>query len=393
MAVYTVVKKIGNTNTPTTMDYSTIQTWEDDAPADLTTSEKSAAGTFSGTFTHNESLSFSISGATGKFLETDGSSYIVYAITTGNPGAADVITGGSSGAVCTVISGTPQNVGVIWQGQCYNQGTLTGGWTISGETVSSTCYVELTTATGASFRDNASVRSNPLIYDNTKGVAIEASTTYSEPWNVQILSTRFSGLQLFNSSPGGGVRGGDIMNSCIIKTASGGSRAIRSINKVINTFVQISGGSTGILCTEAYGCTVESSGTGLLFESYGAVTLKNCAGFGGSTFASASSYTGVTYCSTDKASLDGLGATGSNNLFNQTFANQFVSTTIDFRAVNTGGLKAGTPDATNTPVDISNFTRDATTPYIGAWEVAGGGGGGVAASSTKQFLMLMGLGT
>lgn len=296
-----VISKIGASNSPTTMDYSTIQAWEDASPADLVAADQR------------------------------------------------------------------------WIGECYNQGTLTGIFTISGETVDSTRYIYLRAATGASFMDNGSVRSNPLIYDNTKGIAIEASTTYSEPWNVQILFTRFTGLQFFNSSPGGGVRGGDIMDSCIVKTASGGSRAIRSINKVVNTLVQIAGGSTGILCTESYGCTVVSSGSGLLFECYGAITLKNCAGFGGGTFASAGAYTGITYCSTDKASLDGAGATGSNNLFSQTFANQFVSTTTDFRSVVTGNLKAGTPDATNTPVDITGLTRNATTPYIGCWEVAGGG--------------------
>lgn len=387
MSVYTVIKKIGTSNSPTTMDYSTLQSWEDDSPDDLTTSEKSSAGTFIGTFTHGESLSFSISGATGKFLETDGSTYIVYGLTSGNPGVADVITGGTSGANCTVISGTPQNVGVIWQGQCYNQGNLNGNLTISGETTSATCYLELTTAAGASFRDNASVRSNALIYDDTKGIAITASTQYSEPWTCSVVFTRVSYLQFTNAAGGGGFRGANFIDSCIFKCLTGGSRAIRDASKTVNCLVQLAGSVTGIHSLEAYGCTV--IGGGLQYFSYAAMTVENCAGFGGTTFANASPYTGFTYCSTDKSSLDGSGATGgTGNLLSQTFASQFVSTTVDFRAVNTGGLKAGIPDLTNMPVDITGLTRDATTPYIGAWEVAGGG----SPSTLPPMRQLMGVG-
>ena len=63
--------------------------------------------------------------------------------------------------------------------------------------------------------------------------------------------------------------------------------------------------------------------------------------------------------------------------FNLTFANQFQSTTADFRTKAGNGLQAGLPDATNAPLDISQTTRSGTTPTIGAWEHSAG----VAATS------------
>ena len=89
MASTTVVKTIGTTGT-----FSTPQLWEDGKPADLTTAERSAAGTFAVvSFIQGEALTFVGSGATGKFLDTDSTgpgtgSYITYGITAGNPAAS-----------------------------------------------------------------------------------------------------------------------------------------------------------------------------------------------------------------------------------------------------------------------------------------------------------------
>ncbi len=201
MASVTVVKTIGSTGT-----FSTPQAWNDGAPVDLTTAEKSAATTFAvAAYTQGESLTFVGSGATGKFLDTDSTgpgngTYITYGITAGNPAASDVVTGGSSGATCVLTSGTPDNIGVIWQGQCQNQefsGAITV--TIEGSTSSSTAYKHLTTITGASFRDNANVQTNALRYNASNGCGIRCTNGGADTLDVFESFARVANLQLTNT--------------------------------------------------------------------------------------------------------------------------------------------------------------------------------------------------
>lgn len=383
MAVYTVVKKIGATNTPTTMEFSTLQPWEDAAPADLTTAEKSAAGTFVGTFTAGETLNFTGSGATGTFLETDGSTYIVYGITSGNPAASDVCTGATSLAHCVISSGTPQNVGVIYRGECYNQGNL-AGFAIAGETTSATCYIELTTATGASFRDNANVRTNALYPNSSNGVYLTTNNNYATTFTCSVDFTRFSYLQMVNAGAGQALgmsssagANASRVDSCIIM----GGRSLTENNfaeVAINCLLinhGIFGGSPGATAGNLYNCTiieigVTTSNAGMAGNNYGATrNHHNCAVFNFTDLVSGAAGGTSDYAATDSTT----GLEGAHTVSGLTFASQFVSSTNDFRAISSGGLKAGTPDATNAPVDISGFTRDATTPYIGAWEVASSG--------------------
>ena len=121
---------------------------------------------------------------------------------------------------------------------------------------------------------------------------------------------------------------------------------------------------------------------------YATIKTVNCAVFGftdGWETSTGASYTGSDYNATDDTTVP----VGSNNVTSLTFADQFESTTNDFRAVDTGDLQAGTPDATNSPDDISGLTRDATTPWIGCWEVEGAApSGGLVAGS----LALLGCG-
>src|SRR3990167_4881646 len=174
----TVVKTIGTTGV-----FSTLQLWEDGAPANLTTSEKSAAGTFLvAAFTQGETLSFVGSGATGKFLDTDSTgagngTYIIYGITGGNPAASDVVTGATSGATCVISSSTPLETGVIWEGQCQNEEfvSATTLLTIAGSTSNSTSYKHITTIEGASFRNNANKLTNALRYNSSNGCGIRCT--------------------------------------------------------------------------------------------------------------------------------------------------------------------------------------------------------------------------
>ena len=219
MASVTVVKTIGSTGV-----FSTPQLWEDGAPADLTTAEKSAAGTFLvASFTQGESLTFVGSGATGKFLDTDSTgpgtgTYITYGITAGNPAALDVVTGGTSGATCVLSSGTADNVGVIWQGQCQNQEFTGIALSISGSTTSTTAYKELTTVAGASFRDNVNIQTNPLRYNASNGCGItgaglNATVVSLIEANIHISKLQVSGTGSNTRGLGGGGNGNRLRNS------------------------------------------------------------------------------------------------------------------------------------------------------------------------------------
>lgn len=402
MTVATIAKTIGSTG-----KFSTVQLWEDGAPADLTTAEKSAAGTFLvAAFTQGETLSFVGSGAAGKLLDTDSTgagngTYVTYGLTSGNPAASDVVTGATSGATCVLSSGTPTNVGVIWQGQCQNQEFTVNGAviTFAGTTSSSTCYKELTTAAGASFIDNANVLTNPLRYDATVGSAIRTSQVggtaailtedYARINKLQVkgvssqgLACRFSnvgnigefliceglytntlatlGVFAFNNSVTSTLK-----NSVVILKAS-------SANHII---------ATSTASPSIYNCTFVASDdlatapvSVFLSGASGTVTVQNCSLFAGDSTkaikAGSATFT-FTTCYSD--------ISGTTGVTQATYANEFVdvnNATADFRLKSGAAeIDTGTTDSTNAPTDIIGTLRPQGAAYdVGCWEykVAGG---------------------
>lgn len=309
----TVTSKIGATNSPTTMDYSTLQAWEDACPANLVTDDK------------------------------------------------------------------------IWKGECYDQGEFTGTstrLTISGETTDATRYVWLTCAAGASFKDKAGVRTTALAYNASNGVAIRVTSVSGITISIATNNTLVEGLQAaYNGAYGQsaiGVSGTGVrVSQCILKNFStAGGQAAQGVQSAVFTNCLLEVGVNGNAQRGQYfGCTFVRTGTAGgtgVSSQYNQAVLKNCAVFNFTTLKSGTLAAGSDYNATDLATAWG---TGSNNLNSLTFASQFVSSS-DFRAVDTGGLKAGTPDSTNTPNDITGFARDATTPYIGCWEVVAAAAGG-----------------
>ena len=403
MAVYTVVKTIGTTS----RQYSTLQAWEDGAPANLTTAEKSAATTFlTGTFTVGMSLTFVGSGATGKLLETDSTgpgtgTYIVYDITAGNPAASDTVTGtGGSPPTCVLTSGTADNVGVIWQGQCYNDSTFTANLVLSGSTSSASCYKELTTASGQSFRDNANVQTNALRYNTANGVSVGVNTNYvvkiiaaSEDYarvsNLQIKQTGSgTGNCIEGSDSGAGngaifsnlicesnkattrIKTGQIMKNCLlISTAASAVTSIATTN---------SGGSF-------YNCTLASIGsvaTNGFSNSYaGARTVQNCGFFNATNATDGTGTYTFTTCATDIASPPSGCTTVAYSTSSGAKFQNITSGSHDFR-IQSGSsmIDVGTTDSTNAANDIAGTARPSGSAYdIGCWEYvsAGGGGSGV----------------
>lgn len=121
------------------------------------------------------------------------------------------------------------------------------------------------------------------------------------------------------------------------------------------------------------GCTLvktgSAGGTAISKDPYAAMTLKDCAVFNFTTFVSGAggSTAGSGYNCTD------LSAAFSNtgDQVSKTFANQFENTASDFRAKAGGDLiNNGTTDSNIDP-DISRTTRSGT-PTIGCWEYSAG---------------------
>ncbi len=269
-------------------------------------------------------------------------------------------------------------------GECKNE-TFTEAVTISGQTTDATRYVHLKCQAGASFMDNAGVRTNALRYNTANGMAI----TGNVPLTLTSNFTRVTGIQVTNPNYGNGISVSNgttncLVDSCIAKPGATGTneRGIHlgnqsglggTANMAVNCLVEDSGNNFGYggrgVC---YGCTAVSTLAGNTrwgFEAaYSEMLVKNCAVFGFSGFSQLATAAGSDYNATDNASA----STGTHNVTSLTFADQFENSTNDFRAKSTGGLHAGTPDS-NMLDDISGLTRSLTTPWIGAWEVAAAG--------------------
>ena len=385
MAVTTVAKTIGTTGT-----FSTLQLWEDGAPANLTTSNNWTAGTFVGTFTQGEVVTGTgITG--GKLLDTDGSTYITFGTTT-TPAAGITITGSTSGATC-VISGAA-NVGVIWQGQCQNQ-TFSGAsllLTFSGSTSSSTAYKHLTTVAGASFRDNANVQTNALHYNTANGVAITQSGINNETITTSEGAVRLSGLQIAATGTGGraftdtaggvGTYDFNIFEGTYVGTSATLGVISTTNTKTVRNCLVIQRATaadhivgTGTSSTAYTNCTfvapddLATAPTSIFLSgASGSVTAKNCSMFAGDSTkaikAGSATFT-FTTCYSDISGTTGVTQT--------TYGNEFQNVndaTRDFRLVTgAAGKDTGTTDSTNAANDIAGTARPSGSAYdVGCWE-------------------------
>ncbi len=394
MAAVTVVKTIGTTGT-----FSTLQLWEDGAPVNLTTAEKSAAGTFLvAAFVQGEALTFVGSGATGKLIDTDSTgvgngSYVTYGLISGNPALSDVVTGGTSGATCVLSSGTPTNVGVVWQGQCQNQEFSGTGVqiTVTGSTSSSTAYKELTTVAGASFRDNPNGQSNALRYNAGNGAAVRGTSANTATVSMAETNARMSNLQITATGTGGrgvSATSSGTVDNCIVEgtaTTNGtnvgifGASATMLVRNCL--IVQRASGADHVAATgngssSFFNCTIVASDdlavaplSVFISGASGTVTVQNCSLFAGDSTkaltAGSATFT-FTTCFSD--------ISGTAGVTQATYGNEFVNVndaTRDYRLkAGAAEIDAGTTDATNAPTDIVGTARPQGTAYdVGAWEL------------------------
>ena len=278
----------------------------------------------------------------------------------------------------------------IWRGECYNDSEFYSGSgnivVISGETTDVYCYIDLTAAAGQSFQDNTGVRTNPLCYDQSKGVGFRTDTTYSgATCNCSgVTYIHVSRLQLKSqtqAAPLNAATGNVIVDNCFMQSdnriicITGGSAS-----RITNTVTYVNNAAAGASYQAAMvffyggtvlGCTVVRnpiySATGKGIRCSNSAVAESNAIFGFTTpidnFA-----TGVNNA-TDQSSL-GVGTGQTSVPFTATtpFVQAGASGT-DLRAITGTPLVAhGFLDST-APLDISKFTR-AASPTIGAWELA-----------------------
>ncbi len=279
--------------------------------------------------------------------------------------------------------------GFIAVGECLSGGgEFTSASTLlslSGHTTDATHYIKLTAAAGNSFRDNAGVRSNALYYNAANGVGVQVTGGYSVAITINNSNVQITRLQVKSFAASNAVvwtfgNTGCLLEDCIVEAGGGSIPAVAiGAGTVRNCLVVwLSGGNDALRVignVSLYGVTVvrpgSASGSGV-GAFYGTAVLKDCCIFNFTTaftnVGGGGNMTGSDYNATDAASLPA----GSNNTYNLTFADQFVSSTNDFRAASAGGLHVGVADAVNLPTDITGLARGAT-PWVGAWEVSGSG--------------------
>jgi len=399
MASVTVVKTIGFVIPGV---FSDPQLWEDGAPADETTAEKSAAGTFAtAAFVQGEALTFVGSGATGKLLDTDSTgpgtgTYVTYGITSGNPAAGDVVTGGASLGTCILSSSTPLNVGVVWQGQCENEKFVVIGApvvTISGSTSSSTAYKEITTVAGASFRDNANIQTNALRWVGTNGCAF--SSVFADCLVSSEANARGSNIQLNSDDAGGlGVTSAStdaLFDFLIVEGLYAGTDAalgaayLLSNAKLRNSLViqnasaadHIIGTGTGspsLYNTTVVACDDLATAPTSIFKSgaSGTVTVQNGDLFAGDptkAIKAGSATYNFTTCYSDISGTPGVTQTNYSGEFENV-----NDATRDFRLkIGAAGTDTGTTDAANAQFDIAGTERPNGAAYdVGCWELVQG---------------------
>lgn len=284
----------------------------------------------------------------------------------------------------------------IWRGECYNDSEfLVAGTvlTVGGITTDATHYLHLLPAAGHSFIDYAGAAGLPLRYDQSKGVGIRCTGTYSKI--IDSLQEYFviENMQIRSDSASGNTniyvcRGDNsTYRNCIFEWHQPigpfpSSHPPTFINCVI---VRLSVNQTGQIFSgpiKFYNCTIVrpsdlglSSSTGVFLNLTSFYpTVKNCAIFGpfGTPFfaGTLASYTDSDY---NASSESAASMPGSNNQGSLTFADQFevvTNTNRDWRPKSTGALvENATRDQTNTnDLDILNAARSITVPTIGARE-------------------------
>lgn len=373
----TVIHTIGSSG----REYSTIQAWEDALPTNLTTTRSNniAAGATNQIIILDAGASGSDNVYTGHALTISGESRLI----TNYVGLTKTATVGSLNGSSATYSGAP-SVGTayvvetaIHVGQCYNDSEFTEDIIISGQTTDSSTTITLTPATGQGFSDAAGASTNPLKYDQSKGVAIKGdgfdNTLNIISGDVIIYGLQFKQINALGSytlKTDNALR--SVVKNCIIETLDFTMFGRTSINNVViqrgsgQTFGAYAANlATAINCTFVTPSDIGVKPTTAIAQNGSVGTFVNCAFFGATALNDdAGGAPTYTTCYTDASSPpSGVTQVTYNNT-------QFVDTTSDWRIPSSSALKdTGTTDAINASTDIIGTSRPQSSAYdVGCWE-------------------------
>lgn len=284
--------------------------------------------------------------------------------------------------------------GNSYVGECYNDSEFGEMLTMQSNTTNSTYTITLKCAAGQSFRDHANVQTNALRYNSSYGVGNKRTASYATAIRVQgIANITVSGLQFScthstsgtHSTNAGGSTDAPLFENCIFESGStpfSSQQKPTLRNCLLVSTVSANHGFYWYYQTPTLeNCTIVKSTTagGTALKSHtgsGSVTVKNCAMFGFTTLISG------TGSGNNNASDLAIGF-GTSNQASKTYANQFQSTTTDYR------LKSGADCVDNGATisaaspDIAGTSRPQGSAYdIGCWELVSAGG---ASNAPRYF--------
>lgn len=280
----------------------------------------------------------------------------------------------------------------VWRGECYADTEFTAALTVSGSTVDSTRYKELTVAAGESFADHADKLTNALRYNASNGAALRSTTAWGTALTVSENYFRMSRLQVYqDSNNGNGVtlnNSNATVSDVIIESRGGRPLMLQSSSTLTNALVVGRKSSLSEVADIWNGCTVTNctfavpsdltAATRVIKRSYwSGNAFVNCGFFGGTDAVSSATGATFTNCYTNDSTSIPSGCT--TVAYDTSTGSGFENTTNgthDYRIKSTSALKdAGT--STGAPsTDIVGTTRPQGGSYdVGVWEFAAGGGG------------------
>lgn len=300
-------------------DYSTLQSWENDCPANLVTADQIWEGKLKNQEFTNTSTPLTIAGQT-----TDATRYIILTTDIG--------------------ASFSDNVNKLTNPLKYNA------------------------SNGAAIRQSAGYG----------GPAMSVSTAYTRVSKIQLSAP--SGLDSGSTISGSNFRMDDCIssgrhNGCVYTGASGIFRNCLFISTasprndsggITNTF---SGNVTAYNCTSVTYAASPAPLSAAFRNDYGTLLLYNCAGFGFSHFVKNQSLSGSsTHNASDKTIL-----AGSNNQASLIYADQFENITSgshDYRVKIGATLTSNGTDLSGSGVTTDIVGTSRSVPYtIGAWQV------------------------
>jgi hypothetical protein len=276
---------------------------------------------------------------------------------------------------------TANEIGLVYNDSEF---ILTAQSVFGGKTVGS-FTITLQPATGQGFADSKANAGFKLGYVPSQGAAFSSVTSYIAGMiylsqagmtiqGLQFKTTAGNSFTAYHNGNAGAVYKNCIFDGAGITGNTTYSGVVRiSGGTLINSLVVARGAVPQVLTIE-YGAVitnvtvVAASGTPGQGVAAGAGTntVTNTTSFGCATAFIGTSFTAASNYNIN----DGTTAPGANSLQSKLFANQFVTTTDDFRLkAGADCIAKGYTDATNAPLDIVGTTRGLTTlGSIGAWE-------------------------